>query len=817
MRPRTLRLVSSALAFAMGLAALAAAPQQALAAGGRIGEPIGRRAPGPADITDADVTAALEKGKKYLLGLQNPDGSFSHSVRWKNCYSALVLMTLAYMGEHPNRPYMREGVNYLVNLDANRAFGGKEGYAVPVRIMALAYLYRHLTAEQRERARQVMTSDLNHIIRGQSGSGGWRYHFNRSDQDFSATQWVLLAMYEAGRVGIEFPKEPLLKALKYYHRGQKADGGWPYKLDGPSYGSMTAAGLASLRIIEDLAYPASGCPCRGHRSQGGATENDRRIAAALDWLSRNFAADSNPKWPFPATNFDEVYYWLYCLERVGIACGYKHFGPRNWYREGAAFLLGKQRPDGSWEQIDPAEREGVTDWAGGCVPDTCFAMLFLFKGRAPVLFNKLRFRGVWNPHRCDLANLTRYIQRAKEQLFHWQIVDLAAPIEEFHDAPILFISSESSPTFTAAEKEKLRRFTDTGGTILLEASCGNLRVRRWARDLARKIWPEWPLQPLGPDHPVYTEPYPLEERPELMGIDDGMRVILYYATDDVSCPWHMRAFLSKDYLFRWGINLFTVATDQAPLRARLVERTVAAEDRYDEAPQPGPRKALTLVRLETTGDWHVGANYAPFRDLAHHLKETCDLTLTVTEPTGMPVTDGGVKATDLADQDVAYLVGTKAFDLPAPEREALNAWLAGGKFLLAEAARGSPAFDAAFRALATACGWDLRPLPADHPLMTGTMGEAKAFNLTGGVRFRRALRIPRAGQDRADLVGVWAGDRLVGVYSPLDLAFSLNPYEAWAIRGYEPADARAVATNLLVYLSTQHGKGGPPPADKQDG
>jgi hypothetical protein len=779
----------------------AMAPARAAAIG--IGEPIGRRGPTPDEVTDEHVTRALEKGKKYLLGLQNPDGSFSHSVQWKNCYTALVLMTLAYMGEHPNRPYMREGINYLINLDANRAFGGKEGYAVPVRVMALAYLYRHLTTEQRARARQVMTSDLNRIIRGQSGTGGWRYRFDRSDQDFSATQWVLLAMYEAGRVGIEFPKEPLLKALKYYHRGQQADGGWPYQIGGPSYGAMTAAGLASLRIIEDLAYPASGCPCRRHRSQGGATENERRIAAALDWLSRHFAATVHPKWPFTSTNFDEVYYWLYCVERVGIACGYKHFGPHNWYREGAAFLLGKQQDDGSWLQIEPSRREGVTNWAGGRVPDTCFAMLFLYKGRAPVLFNKLRFRGVWNPHRTDLANLTRYIQRAKEQLFHWQIVDLAAPIEEFHDAPILFISSESSPRFTSDEKAKLRRFTDTGGTILLEASCGNLRVRRWARELIENVWPEWPLEPLGAEHPVYTEPYPLKQRPELLGIDDGMRVIVYYASDDISCPWHMRALLSKEYLFRWGINLFTVATDQAPLRAKLADRGVAPADRYPETPKPGPRKELALARLKTTGDWHVGANYAPFRGLADHLKETCDLALAVTEPSETPVTRGGVKAANLAGADVAYLVGTEAFDLSAPERKALKTWLAGGKFLLAEAAAGSKDFDTAFRALAEACGWDLRPLPADHPIMTGAMGEAAGHDLTSGVRFRRVLRIPRANEDRADLVGVWAGEALVGIYSPLDLAFSMNPYEAWNLRGYEPPDARAVMTNLLVYVSTQ--------------
>ena len=768
-------------------------------------------AAGPAGVTDDDVTRAIAKGREYLLSLRNPDGSFTQEPAWRNCYTSLILMTLAYMGEHPNRDHMRQGMNYLINLVPERDFNRREGYALPIRIMALAYLYRNLTDEQKARARQVIKSDLNRIIRGQCGVGGWRYQYNRSDYDYSASQWDVLAFYEAGRLGIEFPRETLLAARAFYFRGQKADGGWSYQFGGQSYGSMTAAGMASLQIISDLVEPASGCPCKDGRSRAANSETQRRIDAALDWLAQNFSATHNPGWPH-RTNFDQVYYWLYSMERVGIAAGHKHFGGHNWYKEGAAFLVSRQLPDGSWRENDPAVRTRVQHWGGGGVPDTCFAILFLYKGRAPIVLNKLRFPGVWNPHRRDAANLTRYIEWAKEQPFQWQIVDLKAPLEELHDAPILYISAESVPRWTDAEKEKLRAFTDTGGTILLEASCGNPAVRQWVTTFAAEVWPEWPLKPLGGDHPVFTDPYPLSKRPELMGIRDGLRTILYYAMDDVSCPWHTRAFTSREYLFRWGINLFSCATDRAPLRAKLAGREPPPADRYTERPQPGPRRRLRIARLKTSGDWHVGANYGALGQLGRHLRDTLGLTLEVTEPARVPFTEGGVEAAALKDFDVAYLTGTGSFALADDQRQALASWLADGGFLWAEAGGGSEAFDKALRELAEAAGWRLQPLPKDHPLMTGKMPPASGYDLTAGVQFRQALRIPRAKKDHAELWGLFAdaedgkkeaGDRLVGLYSPLDVTFSLSPYQAYNLRGYKTADAAAVATNIVLYLTAR--------------
>ena len=752
-------------------------------------------------VTDDEVCRSIERAREYLLNLRNPDGSFTADPKWRGCYTSLILMTLAYMGEHPNREVMSKGMTYLLSLDPARDFNEKQGYALPIRVMAMAYLHNKLTDEKRALARKVMAADLNLILQGQSGTGGWRYLLNRVDYDYSATQWPLLAIMEAGRVGLEFPKEPLLAARAFYVRGQHPDGGWGYQFGGKSYGAMTAAGLASLYILSDLCEPASGCPCRAGQSTNVGSETERRMDAALGWLDRNFTAQHHAGWPFQ-TNFDEVYYWLYSMERVGIAAGYKHFGRHNWYREGAEVLLSRQLPDGAWEQIDPKIRTFMPNWGGGKVPDTCFALLFLFKGRAPVLFNKLRFDGAWNPHRRDIANLTRYIEWSKEQQFHWQIVDIAAPLEELHDAPVLFLSAESPPRLTPDDKRKLRAFTDTGGTLLVEASCGNPPTRKALLELFKEVWPEWPLRPLGADHAVFLDPYPLTHRPELMGLGDGERTFLFYSMDDISCPWHTRAFSAKEYLFHWGINLFTYAMDRSPLRAKLADAAPPKAARYLAPPVPGPRKAVRLARVRHGGNWEAGANYAAFAALAAYFEKEHGIAFRMEESNAVPVTRGGLAADNLAGCDVAFLTGSGAFTLTDAEKAGLAAFVARGGFVWAEAAAGSAAFDAAFRAIAGDLGWTLAPLAPEHPLMTGRLGPARGYDLRSGVEFRRALRVPRIIKPWAELWGITVGGRLAGVYSPFDaVSFAFSPYEAYNCRGYKTDDAAAVVMNIALSLT----------------
>jgi len=730
-----------------------------------------------ARVTSDRVNRAIGKAREYLINQQKPDGSWGKHAG----ESALAFMTLAYMGEHPNRKVMGKAMDYLMNCDADKDFGGRQGYGVPIRVMGLSYIHNKLLGDKRKLVRKHMQADLLRIRVGQATNGGWRYALSGGgDWDFSVSQWPLLAMREANLVGIEFPTDVLLKARDLYYSKQNPDGGWNYQ-SGASYGSMTAAGLASVYIIADVLEPGGGCPCRNGRSAATASESERRIDKALEWLSKNFVANTNPG------KGDWNLYWLYCVERVGIAAGYKYFGRHNWFREGAEVLIGRQGGNGSW----------------GNLPDTCFATLFLFKGRAPVLFEKLEFEGAWNKHRRDLANLTHYIERIKEQMFQWQIVSLRLPVEELHDAPVLYITAESVPKWGDAEKKKLRAFTDTGGTILVEASCGNAAVRRWFPQFAKEVWPEWTLSPLSAEHAVWRTVYPMTRKPTAMGVEDGVRTSVFFVPDDVSCSWQMKAYALRKYLFDWGINLYTYAMDGAPLRWKLAGREVKLSGRYAGPIQAGGRKTLKVARVRHGGDWSAGANYGGFNRLAAHLNKKAGLAMNVTEPTAPPFTEGGVAPADLTGYDVAYLAGTKALTLSAEERGALKSFVTAGGLLWLEAVTGSVDFDRSVRQFAQDMGWKLKMLPATHGLMTGRMDAATGYNLTTGVEFRRALRVSRLGRPNAEFLGLFEGDRLVGIYSPLDILFSMNPYEAWSCKGYQPADAQAVATNVALYATSR--------------
>jgi hypothetical protein len=64
----------------------------------------------------------------------------------------------------------------------------------------------------------------------------------------------------------------------------------------------------------------------------------------------------------------KFYYFLWSLERVGVAYGVDTVGKTDWYDWGVPILLANQGADGGWNN---------GEFGGG--PDTCFALMFLKK------------------------------------------------------------------------------------------------------------------------------------------------------------------------------------------------------------------------------------------------------------------------------------------------------------------------------------------------------------------------------------------------------------------------------------------------------
>jgi hypothetical protein len=217
--------------------------------------------------------------------------------------------------------------------------------------------------------------------------------------DNSNTQFAVLALWIARRKGI--PVEMALQRLDTRFRSsQQVDGGWTYthqvspapqfiqgnrdQLERMGYVSspaMTCAGLLGLALGHGSALettlrtaPPGG---EGTAPRGTAARDLSRdpvvrkgLLALGSFLAQAAGtAPGNPANPGPApagTGRGRFYYFLFSLERVGVAYGLETIGDRDWYAWGSDLLLREQGGNGAWSG-EYAEYSA----------DTCFALLFL--------------------------------------------------------------------------------------------------------------------------------------------------------------------------------------------------------------------------------------------------------------------------------------------------------------------------------------------------------------------------------------------------------------------------------------------------------
>lgn len=749
------------------------------------------------NVTHDQIDAAIEKAIEWLWSEQNAQGLWPHRTapdkdgnmrsttgsRWPPGEHAMAMTALEYAQTPLDDERFRKGLKVLLELDL------KKNYIISCRVVTLAHMFQRARDDRGLQAglRQAMAKDCARLVANQGAIGGWRYggppHPPRAI-DFSNTQLCILALSEAAKCGVEIPQEAMFRAHKRFIEDQKEDGGWNYgnyanekARDEHSYGNMTAACVASLYLTNEFLTGGFGCPCRGGRSTRGKDITGTAIEDGLAWLNKHFSPTTSPKGY-------HYWYWIYQAERVGIATGLRYFGDHDWYQEICNNIVPKQNADGSF----------------GNTVDTSFALIFLVKGRAPLLYSKLQHPGPWNLHSFDMKNLATHIGLAKEQRIGWQVLQWTTPSEHWFDAPVVFMTTEEGFELTDEFKQKLRAYTDGGGTLLLEASCGNGQARSFLMNMARDIWPEWELKRIDRDHPLWSADVQMRgRRPVLMEMHDGIRSIVFFSPNDLSCDWHLAAGARSQGTFDLGTNLPAYASDKAPLRRRLSGSIVRPGTGLPGESLAAPEgTALAIGRLAHGGDWYVGRHYGGLEQLAALLKEQAGLEATVI---------GELKSDDASAMEQAkllWLAGRQSVSLNEAQQAAVKQRLAAGAFLVIENVMGDERLAESVQSLAGDLGLKQAPLPQGHDLVAGTLPEGFAgFDLSEGVEFSRSLKVERIGRSFAALVGLYDGDKLVGVYSPYDILYSLTGAPAFGRKGYESDHAAALAMNLALWAAAQ--------------
>lgn len=206
----------------------------------------------------------------------------------------------------------------------------------------------------------------------QNEEGSWGYGGAKmTGWDNSNTQFALLGLRAAARAlknakdGTRIPEKVWQRGWDHFVSTQQPKGGyaggWGYS-GNQANGSMTCAGVCSLLVCHEAL----------HEPKKGAKPDFEKlppVAAGLGWLDGHFQVASNPE-----SSFGFLYYYLYSIERTGDLAGVKEFGGRDWYREGALFLLRNQHASGGWGEASPMDT----------LYDTAFALLFLQRATRPL-------------------------------------------------------------------------------------------------------------------------------------------------------------------------------------------------------------------------------------------------------------------------------------------------------------------------------------------------------------------------------------------------------------------------------------------------
>jgi hypothetical protein len=748
-------------------------------------------------LSGDNVRQSISRGVEYVKSQQNKrTGSWNGHDDYPEGLTSLVTLALLNAGEDIGQRHMQRA------LDQIRAVKR------PTKVYATALRTMVLCAASPKADRATIEENVRWLLEVQVKSGqyagGWPYGVG-SRPDNSNTQFALLGLYEAQRVGIPVPREVWERSRDYFRGSQRSDGSWSYyetpAAPTPSTGSMTCAGVCSLVICEE-ALRYSGVEDIRDITCCGESDQDRAIQRGLDWLGR-FPLTGNPG------SGSYVMYFLYGIERTGRLTGQRFLGDHDWYREGASFLLGRQDSlNGAW-RANAVENDPIVS--------TAFAILFLSKGRRPVLISRLNHstdKGSedWNQHKRSLRNLTQHVENSWKKPLSWQTLRMRnASVTDLLKSPVIFISGQKSLQFSTADEQMLKEYVEQGGFLFVEAcngqGCRGEEFDRSFRAFIARQFPESPLRALAPDHPVWyaetaIKPNDLPKDLWLHGVDACCRTSIVYCPQPLSCYWDMDSPLARADLpaairanvlacTNLGINVLAYATNRE-LRDKL--DPVAMSNGVRELAEV--RGVFRLPKLAHNGGANDAANAAQ-RILAA-LSTEVDMQVSGEHIMLSPADP------NLLDHPVVFMHGRRAFRFSARERKAITTYLERGGFVFADSICASKPFSDSFRRefQAAVPGAVFETLAEDHELLSDTFsgGSIRQVTLrdpqsrTGDEPVEASLR-----RTFAQLEVLKIDDRIAVVFSPFDISCGLENQSSPECKGYIQEDAAKIAINAILY------------------
>ena len=721
-------------------------------------------------VSDEQVSASIKRGVDYLLKIRNADGTwesgtqFIPDVPMHGAETCLVLYALLHVGESgedsrlsPQSKELAAAVKFVTGLNADTT------YVASLQACALALCPKDPPV------REAMIRVRNFLMNTTLARGGHTYSVakarqNPGDFDNSNSNYALMglaAIDNADVPGVTVPVTYWQGYETFWRRNQNPDGGWGYAPNNrpQSYGTMTAAGMASVLLCREFTQTTD---------ISTTAKPDKTLESAMAALVRQYDPNS------------ENLYYTFTLERIGLAGGFKYVGNLNWYKEGAGVIMRDQKEDGSW-QLDSLHTFLIRD-----TPTTVFtayALMFLSRGRSPVLFNKLQYDGPWDARQRDDANVTDWITHVTEKPLAWQSVALKKD-QDWTDAPVLLITGSRDPKFTADDIALLKAYIDAGGMIFSTADGASEDFSKAMRKYAGMVVEEQhEMRDLAPDHPLLNLYTKIARPPKLEGMSNGVREVWVHSPMDLGAAWQKKAKENRA-AFEVAGNLYAYATGRGIMGHRIDNLLVKPS-------ADKPVRTIELARVKYGGNWDPEPGAWPRMVKLAQAQFHTDLHLT-TVPAA---------ALDPTKTPIAHMTGTAAIRLDDDAKKGLVDFVGKGGTLFIDACGGNNSFSTSVKDILGGLFKDmgsLEPIPPDSPLYSGAGADSVKLDEVNWRRYTR-IRDNATPDDHPRLLGIKKGDRFAVIFSGDDITSGLLGTNTWGIAGYAPKSAQDLARDILLY------------------
>ena len=331
------------------------------------------------NIPAAEIDTAIRKGVAWLKSQPARVGVPGNRIEDTN---ELVLYTLLHAGVAPGEPLPAELLRSIVDREPDRVYNVALGAMALAKLDRAGYQWKiahqaqFLVDNQCENGQWAYGSPVEwnprvtgdwvmpkpapygtkyppgwHPVPGKPALSGRKIAIRQRGRvtktgDNSNAQYAALGLRACAEADVLVDARCLQDGLRWWESDQNKDGSWGYSRgeDDAGRATMSAGGVGSLVIFRWLLHkPWADQP---------------PIRKGMEWLDAN-GKGKLPKWHI---------YYLYGVERAGMLYGTDLIGTRDWYDEGARWLIDHQADNGSWRNET----------------DTCFAILFLKRATTPL-------------------------------------------------------------------------------------------------------------------------------------------------------------------------------------------------------------------------------------------------------------------------------------------------------------------------------------------------------------------------------------------------------------------------------------------------